>query len=151
MPPEDEDLGTELEDDEALAGATIVAPSLRASRPFVLSAIADKPWAIKRSRFAAMLRADEFALARPDQRPEPEAASNFERIGGQMVASAAVLPVHGVITQRYDFWSWLFGGTSIDLLRNALREVIADPAVGAVILDIDSPGGSVDGLTEFSK
>lgn len=147
-PPE-----TDEEEDEAELepGVKIVAPTLRASQPFVLSAIADKPWAIKRSRFAAMLRAEEFALARPEQMPEPVAASNFERIGGQMVASAAVIPVHGVITQRYDFWSWLFGGTSIDLLRNALREVVADPAVGAVILDIDSPGGSVDGLTEFSK
>jgi signal peptide peptidase SppA len=156
MPPEAAVIDTHETDDpedeaELEPGVTIVAPTLRASQPFVLSAIADKPWAIKRSRFAAMLRAEEFALARPEQLPEPVAASNFERIGGQMMASAAVIPIHGVITQRFDFWSWLFGGTSLDLLRNALREVVADPAVGAVIFDIDSPGGSVDGLAEFSK
>jgi signal peptide peptidase SppA len=143
------DDGAEHEDEGEL-GAQLIGPSPRLSQALIRSALVDEPWAIKRSWLATMLRADDLPLA-PHSRPEPVAASSFERIGGQMVASAAVLPIHGLITQRYDFWSWLFGGTSIDVLRGAVRETLADPAVSAVIFDIDSPGGSVDGLTEFAK
>jgi len=128
----------------------LVEPSPRFSQAFLRSAMAEEPWAIKRSWLATVLRAEGLPFAMPPA-TEIVAASNFERIGGAMLASAAVIPIHGVITQRSSFWSWLFGGASIDLLRNALREVLADPVVSAVIFDIDSPGGSVDGLTEFAK
>lgn len=128
----------------------ILEPTPGFSQAFVRSAIAERPWAIKRSWLAMMLRADGLPISMPHATAEPVAASNFERIGGAMIASAAVIPVHGPITLRADFWSWLFGGTSVEGLRNALREVIGDPTVSAVIFDIDSPGGSVDGLTEFA-
>jgi signal peptide peptidase SppA len=128
----------------------LVEPSPRFSQAFLRSAMAEEPWAIKRSWLATVLRAEGLPFAMPPA-TEIVAASNFERIGGAMLASAAVIPIHGVITQRSSFWSWLFGGASLDLLRNALREVLADPVVSAVIFDIDSPGGSVDGLTEFAK
>src|SRR6185369_7011789 len=130
--------------------AEILEPTPSVSQAFVRSALAERPWAIKRSWLAMMLRADGLPLAIPQAQPEPIASSNFERIGGAMIASAAVIPIHGPITLRADFWSWLFGGTSVEGVRNALREVIGDPTVSAVIFDIDSPGGSVDGLTEFA-
>lgn len=146
----DEDETEDGATDDGDLGAQLIGPSPRFSQAFIRSALVDEPWAIKRSWLATMLRADELPFM-PQTRPEPVAASSFERVGGVMMASAAVIPIHGLITQRYDFWSWLFGGTSIDALRGAVREVLADPAVSAVIFDIDSPGGSVDGLTEFAK
>lgn len=60
----------------------------------------------------------------------------------------AVLPVHGFITRRATFWSSLFGGTSLQELEAATRDAVANPAVKAIVLDIDSPGGSVTGVHE---
>ena len=41
------------------------------------------------------------------------------------------------------------GGTSTDRVEAAFQQAIVDPGIGAVILDIDSPGGSVSGVQEL--
>lgn len=67
--------------------------------------------------------------------------------------SASVIPVQGTITNRPDnsFLSFLFGGGGASCMEIAdqLRAAIADPQVSRVVLDIDSPGGTVDGVTEL--
>lgn len=61
-----------------------------------------------------------------------------------------VIPVRGVLVPRATSWSWLFDELGIDRLQLALREALADVAVGAIVLDIDSPGGSVYGIEELA-
>ncbi len=70
--------------------------------------------------------------------------------GATRVGSVAVIPVYGVIEYRSDWMTELFGGVGLDTLRETLRSELADPAVKAVVLDIDSPGGTVSGMTEFA-
>jgi signal peptide peptidase SppA len=63
-----------------------------------------------------------------------------------------VIPVTGPITLRGGgLFELLFGGTSVERLRLALRASLNDPNIGAVVLDIDSPGGSVMGIDELSQ
>jgi signal peptide peptidase SppA len=40
------------------------------------------------------------------------------------------------------------GGTSTEMLGKVIRAAAADPNVGAIVLDVDSPGGAVDGTPE---
>ena len=61
-----------------------------------------------------------------------------------------MIPVYGVIEHRSDWMMEMFGGVSVDGLREALRAELDDPAVRAVVLDIDSPGGSIAGVTELA-
>ncbi len=42
-------------------------------------------------------------------------------------------------------------GTSTTNLSAALRQVVEDPGVGSIVLDIDSPGGDVDGVDELAS
>ena len=70
--------------------------------------------------------------------------------GAVRSGSVAVIPVYGVIEHRSNWLLELFGGTSIDGFREALAEQMADPGVRAVVLDIDSPGGTVAGMTELA-
>src|ERR1041385_7612253 len=72
-----------------------------------------------------------------------------DMLGTVRVGAVDVIPVFNVITQRYSWLTWLMDGTALDWLNAAIRESIEDTDVAAVILDIDSPGGSVDGLIEF--
>ncbi len=67
-------------------------------------------------------------------------------------AAIAVLPVRGVITQHGmgDMFDFLVGGTRLDALGEVFDRLIADKAVGAIVLDIDSPGGVVYGVTEMA-
>lgn len=83
-----------------------------------------------------------LALARADQ---------GERLGGMQVGAVRVIPMYGLITQRASLMSAFSGGTSVDELRGALRDALADPDTAAIVVDIDSPGGSVDGVPELAE
>jgi capsid assembly protease len=62
----------------------------------------------------------------------------------------AVIPVYGVINQRMTLMAEICGGTSTDRLTSQLRAAVADPAVSSIVLDIDSPGGTVTGVPELA-
>lgn len=118
--------------------------------------VSRRPWAILEDDPAwAMIRGIAAGTVTPELdeeafRAKHAAASFRERLGAVRAGNVEIIPVHNVITQRYTWLTWLLDGTSLEWLREAIREAIQDPEVTAIILDIDSPGGSVDGLTEFS-
>lgn len=57
----------------------------------------------------------------------------------------ALIGVQGVISKRMNLFSRISGGASTELIGKDLRTALADPAVHAIVLDVDSPGGTVDG------
>ena len=61
-----------------------------------------------------------------------------------------IIPIRGPITKRETFFSVLFGGTSIDSISSALNVAAAHKDVAGILLDIDSPGGTIDGLASLS-
>jgi len=63
----------------------------------------------------------------------------------------AIIPIHGVIAPRMNLLSDISGGATFEEATQQLREAVATPTVGTVILDWDSPGGSVAGCTEFAR
>jgi signal peptide peptidase SppA len=63
----------------------------------------------------------------------------------------AVIPIYGPISHRETLFSMIFGGSSCQRFSAALQQALADPSVSAVIIDIDSPGGTVDGVPELSS
>lgn len=72
------------------------------------------------------------------------------RAGGTIAASQSVgvIPIRGTIAQhsaRVDEVSSR-GGTSCERIAASLRHALADPNVSAIVLDVDSPGGSVSGV-----
>ena len=60
----------------------------------------------------------------------------------------AVLPVLGAVGHRMNMMSEMSGGTSLQQLLGNYRAMMADDAVGAILLEIDSPGGTTSGLAE---
>jgi signal peptide peptidase SppA len=64
---------------------------------------------------------------------------------------AAVLPLHGVLAPRMNALSDISGGATYEQASQALAECVANPAIGTIVLDIDSPGGSVLGASEFAR
>jgi len=64
----------------------------------------------------------------------------------------AVLPLYGVITQRGNMVDAVSGPgmTSTQQFSAALRELVADKSVSQILIDIDSPGGSVYGVCELA-
>ena len=63
----------------------------------------------------------------------------------------AIISIEGVITKKLNFFSCLFGGTSTELVGEAMKEAMEDTEVDSILLHIDSPGGSVDGTFELAE
>ena len=65
--------------------------------------------------------------------------------------NVAEINVVGVLTNRPDFLAFLIGGgnTTYTELAGALRSADADPSVERIVMNIDSPGGSVAGFFDF--
>lgn len=74
-------------------------------------------------------------------------ASKFSGVKGDI----AIIPIEGVITPKKSFWSVLFGGAPLNILNSQFGSAVADKSIGAIVLDIDSPGGSVFGVHEFAE
>jgi capsid assembly protease len=121
----------------------------------VTKAVYERPWAIQPAMLAVIeeivrLRAAGSPLTDDEIETRVAAATNGPRRGGLRAQGVAVIPVYGVITQRMNLMTAMSGGTSIEQLTAQFREALADPEVGAIVFDVDSPGGSVEGITELA-
>lgn len=61
----------------------------------------------------------------------------------------AVIPIEGVLVQKFGWLDPMCGFTGYDALAIKLRDAMRDPDVYGIWLDIDSPGGAVAGLFAF--
>lgn len=64
--------------------------------------------------------------------------------------AVAVLPIVGTLAHRADFVMESSGGASTQRIGQQFRALMADDTVGSIVLDIDSPGGQVDGTPELA-
>jgi signal peptide peptidase SppA len=60
----------------------------------------------------------------------------------------AVIPIHGAIGQRSSIWTEFGFGTSTESIIDRVDAAMADQSIKGIVLDIDSPGGTVPGVQE---
>lgn len=113
------------------------------------------PWAITsemlieiRSIYAKHLRGEkinvkdiEAATGKTLQRKEQ---------GYEVVNRAAIIPIDGVIAKKMNLLMDISGGASTQLIERDIRAALDDPQVDRLILNVDSPGGTVDGTFELA-
>ena len=131
------------------------------NRQLLISQFLATPWAMQPERLqvitGVLTRWACGAVANADVMLKVNADRVLRDTRKQMTASQvghgiAVLPLYGVITQRGNMVDDVSGpgSTSTQQFASALRQAIADPAVGQILIDIDSPGGSVYGVAELA-
>ena len=119
----------------------------------IISAVAREPWAIDQDKalvivsFLAQQAAGTKFSAEEVARKigAPEARNIRKKSGG-----VAIIPLHGVMSQRISMIDEMSGGVSTDAVRAKVNAAAADDAVKAIILHVDSPGGSVYGTAELA-
>lgn len=122
----------------------------------VLELALSSPWAIREdyallvqsilTERAAGVRVSEAEIAARIAAAPPSARTTTAD-----QAAVAVLSIVGVISHRMELLSQVSArGTSPDMIAQSFRRAVADPAVHSIVLDIDSPGGSVFGLRELA-
>lgn len=63
----------------------------------------------------------------------------------------AAVELHGIIGKNLSSMETMCGGCDLETVEENLHAALADSTVTAVLLDIDSPGGSVAGVAEFAE
>jgi signal peptide peptidase SppA len=122
----------------------------------LLTAVASIPWAIEpaRGEFLADLLTRRVAGVRASQdelelAAEMKAARDAKK-GRARPGGVALIAVHGVLTQRADIFDQMSGMVSTDEIGRLVDAAAEDKTVEAIVLDIDSPGGSVYGVEQLA-
>jgi capsid assembly protease len=112
----------------------------------------NKPWAIHPAALEELIS----RAASPDQTREQPAALSA-RSGPEMPEDilsiengVATIKIHGVLTKQPIQIGWDSWTTGMEVIGAAFRQALANSRVDAIVLDIDSPGGSVDGTPDLA-
>ncbi|MCA3180557.1 MAG: S49 family peptidase, partial [Burkholderiales bacterium] len=114
------------------------------------------PWAIQPEKLAEIvgiyethLKGDKIDIAALEARiGQPLANSQAREY--QMVDGVAIIAVDGPIAPKANLFTQVSGGASAQIIEQQVRDAALDPAVRSILLDIDSPGGSVQGVPEVA-
>lgn len=70
----------------------------------------------------------------------------------EIVDGTAVVPIYGIIAKRMNMVNRISSpqGTATEAIKADIRAALDDPQVNRILLDIDSPGGSIGGVDELS-
>lgn len=122
-------------------------------KTYVLQAFMETPWAILPSKLAML----EEIVARHVNGEKLSAEEIQARVNGAVppqntkVNSVAVMRVFGTIAPRTNMLTDMSGGTTAEALGQQFADLVNDPQVSAIVLDVNSPGGQVGGIEELSK
>jgi signal peptide peptidase SppA len=123
--------------------------------PRILAWIQEYPWAVletslheitrvlaRRSAGERLSEAEISAVIEAKSRPRENASAP---------RSIAVLNLYGLIMPKAEHFQISERGTSADRFGVAFQKAMDDPSIAAIVLNVDSPGGSVYGIPELAK
>lgn len=117
--------------------------------------IINSPWALAPEKLADIravyethLRGEKIDIAGIEARLGRPLAN--EQKPYQVVDGVAVVPLVGVLAKRASLFMDVSGGVSTARVGAMLNQAAADAAVKAIVLEIDSPGGQVDGVMQLA-
>lgn len=120
----------------------------------IIAEIFRRPWAILPEKLKAIAEFAAFAAVGGKYSEEELEARGITvaspRPRPSTPGDVALIPVYGAISQRMNMMSQFSGGTSIEKLTASFRSALADPSIKAIVFDVDSPGGTVDGVPELA-
>ena len=117
----------------------------------ILDAAIQRPWAITEPMLRTILdiaaRENGSVEAVSTQLGRP--LNNTQTV--TMRDGIATIPVAGPIFRHANLFTEVSGATSIEILARDFTAALNDASVRGIILDIDSPGGTVSGVHEFAE
>ena len=142
-----------VSDEQIVIDAAPRQEKITMKRSYVLQAFVETPWAILPHKLVIL----ESIVIRHVSGEKLDAEEIQARINGasrppdRVVSAVAVLPLFGVIFPRANMMTDMSGATSAERFGAQFTKLVKDPEITAIILDVDSPGGQVDGIEELSQ
>jgi ClpP class serine protease len=117
----------------------------------VFDAVASMPWAITPEYLQVILS----IAARRNLEPELVAAQIGQPLDNtrkvRVRDGVAIIPVTGPIFRYANVFTRVSGATSIETLAQDFTTALNDETVTSILLQVDSPGGQVPGVSEFAQ
>lgn len=102
-------------------------------------------WLMEPKAFNAMI--DSINISK-DKGDTPTYGNNQDIIAAKKIA---VIPVKGILMKDPDILSVLLGAINTDLLKAKIASAVNNSDISAIVLDINSPGGTVHGATDLAE
>ena len=120
---------------------------------YILDVFMQTPWAIVPYKLAILgeIVARHVAGETLDPEEVQMRIHGARRPADSQVGNIAVLPLFGIIFPRANLMTQVSGATSAEIFGTKFDELIQDPEVGAIVLDVNSPGGQISGIEELSR
>lgn len=116
----------------------------------------NQPWAITedrlleiRSIYLTHLRGEKIDIASIEAQLGAPLINDEKRF--TVSGRTAIVPIVGVMAKRANLFTQVSGGVSSQLLEQDLRMLMEDDSIDSVLLDVDSPGGTVDGTQSLAQ
>ncbi len=119
----------------------------------IVSYVINTLWAIEPEKFNEILSVLAYRVAGHTFTSQEIAArigSRSSRGDASTRGAVAVVPIHGTIAHRMGGMDESSGGTSTERIGAMMKAAASDPNVGTILLDIDSPGGTIPGVAELA-
>lgn len=126
---------------------------------YILDAFTRTPWSILPERLTILQEIVARHVSGEKMPPEevqmvihgakrPESRSVQAGSGGGKIA---ILPLFGTIFPRANLMTEMSGATSAEMFGKQFDDLVADPSIAGIVLDVSSPGGQVAGIEELSR
>lgn len=111
------------------------------------------PWAILPQNLAVIVEivSRHFAGEKLDPEEVQMRIHGAVRPADRRTGSVAILPLFGTIFPRANLFTNTSGATSAEMFGKAFGELVRNPDIAAIVIDVDSPGGEASGIDEVSK
>lgn len=116
--------------------------------------VMSSPWAITNGKFSEIQEVYRRHIygEKLDIKEIREAiGEKKEPVGLDIVDNVAIIPIQGVIAKKMNILSEISGGVSTQIVERDFKAALDHPEVQVIVLDIDSPGGAVDGTPELAN
>jgi signal peptide peptidase SppA len=115
----------------------------------ILSRFTGTPWLITESALSSIASLLESRIhAAPSPAPSAEPSEVPEPESLQVKSTVAVVPVHGILGKHLSMMETMCGGCDFDAVTAMVATAAADPSVSAIVLALNSPGGTATGCAE---
>lgn len=128
-------------------------PEGSASYGHVSNLLFNAPWAIMPEKLEAMVEVLSLRLQGvrfTSEEIEARVGTPMQR-ESRRAGAVQILPLYGVLSQRANIITQASGGTSLEQFGAALTEAVRDDEISGIVIDVDSPGGSVHGTPELAQ
>lgn len=125
----------------------------------LLDFYASKAWAILPESLDEMFRLYSEAIARKEAGLQLDVDAVAAKLGRPLDNThnvttrdgVAILPIVGPMFRYANIFTQLSGATSIEKAALDFGRSLEDPAVRAIVIDYNTPGGEADGTSEFAQ